>query len=150
MASIPSLISPTRSPRSSTATQTAASTISCHGASPRRQASSHRGSARRLRTIKKALSAVMDASPAMFKVFVAAEIVATPAGGSRSLERIGEDRMLLAIWVGMLEATERALDASVAAAASGDAPTMGEALAATQTLATIADDLRRILAGSGE
>lgn len=58
--------------------------------------------------------------------------------------------MLLANWVEMLKATERALDASVAAAGSGDAPTMGEALAATQTLATIADDLRRILAGSGE
>lgn len=101
-------------------------------------------------TIKKALSAVMDASPAMFKVFVAAEIVATPAGSSPSLDRIGEDRMLLANWVEMLKATERALDASVAAAGSGDAPTMGEALAATQTLATIADDLRRILAGSGE
>src|SRR5690606_32287012 len=55
MASIPSLISPTRSPRSSTATQTAASTISCHGASPRRQASSHRGSARRLRMYGRAL-----------------------------------------------------------------------------------------------
>lgn len=96
-------------------------------------------------TMKSALEGVKNATPAMFKVFVAAEFVTTPAGRNADPKRIKADRLLLANWVEMLKASEHALDAAVAAASSEGG--VGEALASALTLATLAQDVRRTLAG---
>ena len=98
-------------------------------------------------TMKAALDGVMNATPAMFKVFVAAELVATPAGRSPEPDRVGENRLLLANWVEMLMASRRALDAAVVAAGSEGGVGVGEVLASSQSLITLAQDVRRALAG---
>lgn len=98
-------------------------------------------------TMKSALAGVMNATPAMFKVLVAAEYVATPAGENPDPDRVKVNRLLLANWVELMKASARALDAAVAAAGSEDGVAVGEALASAQSLATLAHDVRRTLAG---
>jgi hypothetical protein len=101
------------------------------------------------KTMQSVLSGVIDATPAMFKVFAAAEFVTTPAGRLPDASRVEASRLLLAHWVEMLKALRRALDAAVVAAGSEDGAGVGDALATSQMLVTLAQDIRRTLAGEG-
>ncbi|MFN1549378.1 hypothetical protein [Vibrio natriegens] len=96
--------------------------------------------------LKSALDGVKNATPAMFKVLLTAEIVSVPPGSAVDDSRVKADRLLLANWVEMLKASERALDAAIAAADSEDTISVSSALTSAQTLTTLAQDVRKILA----
>jgi|GEM_PF-2184014 len=97
--------------------------------------------------IEGALDGVIDATPAMFKVFLVAEFVATPAGQTPDPDRVHENRLLLAQWVEMLNAARRALEAATVAAADDTPGGVGELIVTSQTLSSLAQDFRRTLAG---
>jgi hypothetical protein len=98
-------------------------------------------------TMRAAMTGVRDATPAMFNVLRAAEIVAAPAGGMPDPDAIAEARRMIANWVLMLDAARRSLDAAVVAVAEPGAAGVSDLLATSRELNIVARDLRRVLAG---
>ncbi|QIE55932.1 hypothetical protein G5B40_11000 [Pikeienuella piscinae] len=103
-------------------------------------------------TMKAALKGVRDATPEIFAAFRGHAILTIGRGGDLEAraDAIEETRVLLANWVILLDAADRALDAALAAAAGeGDGGVSG-LIAAGQLLTMAAEETRRALAGGVE
>lgn len=99
-------------------------------------------------TMVRALDGVRAATPAMFRAFLAAEVISAPAGAGPDLEAVQEMRIVLASWSELLKASRLALVAAVTAAESEGPVTAASALATSQSLLKLSEEIRTAVAGA--